>query len=335
MMAGSRGAATSRPGAGAAPPPRLTFAGLEAGGTKFVCLIGSGPDDIVADHRVDTTDPAHTLAACLAFFRAHATGPRAPIGLGIAAFGPLELRPNQPRYGSITATPKPLWSNIDLVGPLARGLGLPVALETDVNAAAIAEGRWGAARGLRTFLYVTVGTGIGGGSIANGSVVRGLIHPEMGHVFVPRHPDDPYRGGCRFHRDCLEGMASGAALQDRFGRRGEALTGTDLERARTLIAFYLAAGLRSFTYVAVPERIVLGGGVAAMPGLLPRLRAELVRQLAGYPGLPEHAQPAFVRRAALGGRAGALGALALGEQAAQAAGATCPRHLPHARGRPS
>jgi fructokinase len=220
-------------------------------------------------------------------------------------------------YGFIKSTPKLGWSHTDIAGHFYKELGIPVGLDTDVNGAALGEGRAGAARGLSTFVYVTVGTGVGGGAVINGEVARGLVHAEMGHVVVPRLPGDDYPGGCDFHADCLEGMASGPALAARWGRPAEELAGGDLSDAVELEAFYLAAGLRNVIYTIAPERIVLGGGVSQLPNLLTRIRVRLQQTLAGYPGLAEHEAADFVVGAALGGRAGATGALVLAEMAAR------------------
>jgi len=292
------------------------FGGIEAGGTKFVCVIGTGPDDIGEPLRIDVTGPAETLEAALGFFRrAVAAGTRLD-AIGIGSFGPVELRRGHPRYGSITTTPKPGWSGTDVVGPFAVAFGVPVGFDTDVNAAALAEGRWGAARGLGSFVYLTLGTGIGGGAVVEGRLLHGLGHPEMGHVAVPRRPGDRFEGACPFHGDCFEGMASGPAVAARFGRRAEHLEGADRAAAADLVGFYLAAGVRSLVYVLAPERVVVGGGLSGMPGVVAAARAQLRAQLAGYPGLEEHAGSEFLVPAMLGGRAGPAGTLILAEQAA-------------------
>lgn len=289
--------------------------GIEAGGTKFVCVIGTPPGGIVREARFPTRDPAATLADAIAFFRDAAADGLPVAALGVASFGPVELRPGHPRRGWITTTPKPGWSDTDLSGPLGAALGVPVVVDTDVNGAALAEGRWGAARGLGTFVYVTVGTGIGGGAVVAGAPVHGLPHPEMGHVSVARLPGDDFPGVCPFHGDCLEGMACGPAMAARWGRPAQDLTGDDRARAVEIEAHYLAAGLRNVVYALAPERIVVGGGVAAMPGLVPALRTRLADALAGYPGAPEHAGEGFVVPPGLGDGAGAAGALALAEAA--------------------
>ncbi|MFG3529915.1 ROK family protein [Streptomyces sp. NPDC047917] len=292
---------------------------IESGGTKFVCLVGSAPDRIEAETRFPTGEPGPTLARAIAFFQetAAATGPLDAIG--IASFGPLELRPGHAKFGHLAATPKPGWTGVDVAGPVAAALGVPVGIDTDVNGAALGEGRWGAARGLDTYVYLTVGTGIGGGAVIGGKVVSGLIHTEMGHLAVPRIAGDAFRGSCPFHEDCWEGLAGGEAMSIRWGSPAEELTGDTLREALRLEAAYLAAGLRNIVYTVAPQRIVIGGGITELPGLFPLLRAELTATLAGYPGLPEHAAEYFVVPARLGRLAGPAGGLVLAAGAAAAA----------------
>jgi fructokinase len=298
------------------------FGGVEAGGTKFVCLIGTGPDDIGETQRIDVTSPTNTLGAALRFFRRAVDSGRRVDAIGIGSFGPIELRRDRPRYGWITTTPKPGWSGTDVVRPFADAFGIPIGFDTDVNAAALAEGRWGAARGLGSFVYLTLGTGVGGGAMVDGKPLHGLVHPEMGHVTVPRYPGDRFDGTCPFHGDCFEGLASGPAIAARFGRRAELLEGGDREAAARLAGFYLAAGVRSIVYALAPERVVIGGGLSQMPGVLAAARAELRGQLKGYPGLPEHHEKEFLVPAHLRGMAGPAGTLILAEQALHAAGNT-------------
>src|SRR3989454_7823124 len=214
------------------------YAGLEAGGTKCVCAVGTGPDDLRACTQFATTTPSETIARAVAFFEAYRSRLMA---LGIASFGPLDPHPNSASFGFITSTPKPGWAHTDLAGTLSRALSLPVAFDTDVNAAAFAEQRWGAAQGLDTFLYVTVGTGIGGGAMVNGRLLHGLLHPEMGHIRIPHDlKSDSYPGSCPFHGDCLEGLASGPAMQQRWGMPPEGLPAN--HAAWVLEAHYLALG---------------------------------------------------------------------------------------------
>jgi fructokinase len=295
----------------------VRWGAVEAGGTKVICLVGSDPDHIVAQTRIPTGEPAETLAQVLAFLRQEVAtgGPLAAIG--VTSFGPLELRRSHPRYGFITTSPKPGWCDVDMVGPFRSALGVPVGFDTDVNGAALGEGRWGAARGLDTFVYLTVGTGIGAGAVVDGRIIHGLGHPEMGHLSVPRQPGDDFAGNCPFHTNCWEGMASGAAIAARWGCPAEQLDGDELPAAVALEAAYLAAGLRNIVYPIAPQRIVIGGGVTGLPGLFPLVRAKLVEALAGYPGLPEHAADDFIVPAALGSLAGPAGALVLADRASQ------------------
>lgn len=286
--------------------------GLEAGGTKCVAAVGTGPGDIRAEARVPTTTPAETLAALVAFFHeaVAAHGPLAAVGVG--TFGPVDLRHDSPTFGQITTTPKAGWAWTDVVGPFHAALGVPVAIDTDVNAAALAEWRHGAARGVDSVLYLTVGTGIGGGAIVNGRPLHGLVHPEMGHVRVPhnRHVDH-FEGVCPFHADCLEGLASGPAMAARWECPAEDLPPD--HRAWDLEAQYLALALQGFVCTLSPDRIVIGGGVGSAPGLLAKVRIELAELLNGYiqaPAVLEHLDD-YVVAPGLGDRAGVVGALEL------------------------
>jgi fructokinase len=286
-------------------PRTLRFGGVEAGGTKWLCVVGRGTD-VHAEVRVPTTTPAATLDAVVRFFHEQqaALGPIA--GFGIGSFGPVDLHPGSPRFGSITATPKPGFS---------RAFGVPVAFDTDVNAAALGEWRHGAAQHLDTVLYLTVGTGIGGGGLVRGELLHGLIHPEMGHVLVPHdRVADPFVGACPFHGDCLEGLASGPAMAARWGVSPDALPAD--HPAWALEARYLALALHGFVCTISPQRIVVGGGVMEQPYLLPRVRQELGRLLNGYIQAPEllTGLDRYVVAPALGRRAGAVGALVMAER---------------------
>lgn len=282
-----------------------TFAGIEAGGTKFVCVVGSGPENIVDRVRIDTTDPETTLAACLEFFDGHAGF----ASLGIAAFGPLELRPNHPQYGHVTTTPKPGWGQSDLVGPFRDRYGVPVSLDTDVNGAAMAESRWGAGVGFSNIVYLTVGTGIGGGALVDGHPIHGLVHSEMGHVSVERIAGDTFPGSCPFHGDCLEGLACGPAIADRWGRPAEEL-GDIIDQVVDIEARTLASGVRQIVYVLAPELVIVGGGVSKLPGLHGAIQQALITEMAEYGVLAGH-RDEFVVAPGLGDDAGVAGALAL------------------------
>lgn len=289
------------------------WGGIEAGGTKFICAIGTEPGDVRARKQIDTTTPQETLAKCIGFFRENAGGGDLLAGVGIGSFGPLDPNPASPTFGYITSTPKPGWANTDFAGTIGRALGVPVAFDTDVNAAGLGEHRWGAARELDTFIYLTIGTGIGGGGLANGKLMHGLVHPEMGHIRIPHDVDDPYPGYCPYHRDCLEGLAAGPAIEGRWGQRGETLPPD--HRAWLLEAHYLALGLMNLIVTLSPQRVIMGGGVMAQPGLLARVRAEVQKLLNGYikaPAVLERIDQ-YIVAPALGKDAGVLGAIALAE----------------------
>lgn len=288
------------------------YAGLEAGGTKFNCVVGAGPDDIRAETRIPTTTPEATVREALEFFRAQRAALGPLTAAGVASFGPVDLDPASATYGFITSTPKPGWAHTDIVGPVRQALGVPVQFDTDVNAAALGEGRWGAAQGLDHFIYLTVGTGIGGGGLVGGAMLHGLVHPEMGHVRIPHdRTADPYEGHCPFHGDCLEGLACGPAMNARWGRPAEELP--DDHPAWALEARYLALALNDFVCTLSPRRIILGGGVMERLSLFPRIHRELQSLLNGYVQAPQITTyiDRYVVPPAFGPRAGLIGALAL------------------------
>jgi fructokinase len=293
------------------------YAGIEAGGTKFVCVLGEEPDAIVAEERIETTTPAETIKRALAFFRRHAGG-QSLAALGIGSFGPIDLSPVSPTYGHLTTTPKPGWARVDLCTPFREELRVPVVFDTDVNAAAFGEYYWiSENRVLDPLLYVTIGTGIGVGAIVNGKPLRGLIHPEAGHMMLPHDPlADPFRGVCPYHGDCWEGLASGPALESRWGCRSETLASD--HPAWVLEVHYLAVGVTNLIYCLSPRRVILGGGVMQHPGLLERVRSEIRHCLAGYLQSDRIAREIdrLIVPPALGTRSGALGALALARTAA-------------------
>ena len=294
----------------------MLFGGIEAGGTKCVAIVGTGPDDVRAEVRVPTTSPGETLGALVRFFEAQRDthGPLDAIGIG--SFGPVDLRTDSPRWGWITSTPKPGWADTDVAGPFRQAFGVPVGFDTDVNAAALGEWRHGAARGLDTFVYLTVGTGIGGGGMVGGRMLHGLVHPEMGHVRVPHDRGaDPFAGSCPFHGDCLEGLASGPAMAARWGQPADTLPSG--HPAWALEARYLAAALHGIVCTVSPQRLILGGGVMSESSLLRLVRAELARGLNGYIQAPELSGRLddYVVAPGLGSRSGVIGALVLAEHA--------------------
>jgi fructokinase len=293
------------------------FGGIEAGGTKFVCVVGTGPDDIRASDRFSTTTPEVTLGRVIEFFRGQEALHGSLAAIGIGAFGPLDPNPHSSTFGHITSTPKPGWANVDFVGRLRQVFDVPMGFDTDVNAAALAEGRWGAARGLDTFVYLTIGTGIGGGAMVNGHLLHGMIHPEMGHMLLRRDPQvDTYGGFCPFHVDCFEGLAAGPAIEKRWGQRAETLAAD--HPAWALEAHYLALGVVNLVVALSPQRVVMGGGVMEQPQLFPLVRAKVQTLLNGYVRSPQITDQIdeYIVAPALGGRAGVLGAIALAGQAA-------------------
>ena len=294
----------------------MRYGGIEAGGTKWVCAVADRPAELLKTEAFPTTGPGETVRRAVRFFTENG-----PVGaLGVGAFGPVDIRPASPTWGTITTTPKPGWADTDLVAPLRAGLGVPIALDTDVNAAALGEWRQGAAAGLDTFCYITVGTGIGGGAVAGGRIVHGLLHPEFGHMRIPHdRARDPFDGICPYHGDCLEGLASGEAIRQRWGRAGQELSGS---AAWELEAEYLALALVNVICVLSPQRIIIGGGVAKQPRLLPLARQRVRALLAGYLRAPELTEPDAIERyivpPGLGDGSGVIGAIELALDAAAA-----------------
>ncbi len=288
------------------------FGGIEAGGTKFVCMLGSDPHDLRAEKRFPTTNPVETIQEALDFFAPYAQkGDLAAVG--IASFGPLDLNLASPTYGYITTTPKPGWQQVDLCGAIQRGLAVPVAFDTDVNVAAFGEQYWiPENRSLDPFLYMTVGTGIGVGVIVNSYPLHGLIHGEAGHFAIPHDwQRDPFPGVCPFHGDCLEGLASGMAMQKRWGQAAETLP--DAHPAWDLEAEYIAVALANLVYAYSPQRIILGGGVPQHPGFHRSVRSKILQKLNGYIHAPLILDKIdeYIVPPALGNRSGGLGAMAM------------------------
>jgi fructokinase len=289
----------------------MIYGGIEAGGSKWVCATGTGPDDLQQAVAFATTEPDETIARAADFFSRN--GAIAAIGIG--SFGPIDINRTSPTWGRITTTPKPGWANTEVVAALRNALDLPIAFDTDVNAAALGEHRWGAAVGLETFCYVTVGTGIGGGGIANGNLMHGLLHPEFGHMRIPHdRKRDPFDGACPYHGDCFEGLASGDALRARWGRSPEEIAD---ETAWLLEAEYLALGLQNVICTLSPQKIIVGGGVMKEPALLPLVRSRVQALASGYFDAPElgAAIDEYIIPPALGDRAGVLGAFELARRA--------------------
>jgi fructokinase len=289
------------------------YGGIEAGGTKFVCAIGNGPDDILAEIRFATTSPEETLGQAVAFFRQYWNDFRLE-AIGIACFGPVDLNLNSSTYGFITKTPKPGWSETNIVDFFVDTFGIPVGFDTDVNGALLGEYRWGAVQGIANSIYLTIGTGIGGGSIVNGELVHVFVHPEMGHMRLYHDPkQDPFKGWCPFHGDCFEGLACGPAVEARWGQKANALAPD--HPAWELEAGYIAQALHNLICVLSPERIVLGGGIMNQSQLFPMVRQKVKKSLNGY---VDHRTilrdiDTYILPPSLGNQAGILGAIALAQ----------------------
>jgi fructokinase len=297
------------------PSPKL-LAGVELGGTKCVCILGTGPDDVRAVERLGTGEREDTLRQIEAVLERWRPQHGAVRALGIASFGPIDLRADSSTFGFITSTTKPGWRNTDVAQRLGKHLGVPVGFDTDVNGAALAEGRWGAGRGLDDFAYVTVGTGIGVGTIVRGRSIFGMNHTELGHIRVARKPGDTFAGMCPFHGDCIEGLASGPAIEARTGKPASQLPPD--HPAWDFVAHGLAQLLHTMVLTTAPQRIFLGGGVmGGQAHLFERIQQELKRSLNGYVEAPELDQgiAQFIVPPGLGTMAGPLGALALAADA--------------------
>lgn len=304
----------------ASPPtarsPRGLLAGVELGGTKCVCTLARGPGDIVDQRSIPTTVPSETLPAIVAvldrWWSEHGFE-----AIGIASFGPIDLDPRSPSFGRILATTKANWPGADICGTLSAGFGVPVAFDTDVNGAALAEMRWGCAKGLEDFAYITVGTGVGVGLVVHGRPSRGIGHSELGHVRVPRLAGDQAPSVCSFHDDCIEGLASGSALVSRLGGRKVADLAAD-DPVWEPIVHTLALLCHALVCGTGPLRIAIGGGVlSGQPHLLPRIEAALLTSLNGY--VPVPTAGGYVVAPALGALAGPMGSIALAVDAASLA----------------
>ena len=295
-------------------PIKKRFGGIEAGGTKFVCVVASGPGQIVDEIRFKTTTPEETLGRAIQFFQPFVDSAQVR-AIGVGAFGPLDLNPKSPTYGFITATPKPGWSNTNVLGTLQQALKIKIALDMDVNTAALGEYLWGASKGCDPSLYLTVGTGIGGGYIVNGRPLIGLLNLEMGHVRIPHSRElDPFPGNCPFHGDCFEGLASGPAIEKRLGVAGVVVPEDD--PFWDIEADYIASALMNYVLTLSPKKIILGGGVMQREFLFPKVRKRVRELLNGYvasKSLMENIDD-YILPPGLGNQAGSLGAIALAMQ---------------------
>jgi fructokinase len=291
------------------------YAGVEAGGTKFNCIVASDPNNILAEIRIPTTTPEETLPQVVQFLNQVKKEQVIELeSAGLGFFGPICLDRESTHYGSITSTPKLAWRNTQVVDYFEKNLGIPAAFDTDVTAAALGEGKWGNAQGCKNFLYITIGTGIGGGIINDGKPLHGVIHPEVGHMFLPHdHTQDPFAGICPSHKDCWEGLASGPSIKARWGQPAETLPAN--HPAWQLEADYIAYALSNLILSFSPERILLGGGVMKIAGLIDQVREKTMAYLNGYVQNERMLQEPnqFIQLPGLGDRAGELGAIALAQ----------------------
>ena len=254
----------------------MILGALEAGGTKMVCSVGTPEGEVLKQVSFPTTSPEETMPKIIGFFKEEKVE-----AVGIGCFGPLDLNPKSETYGYITTTPKLAWANYPIVAEFEKALGVPVGFDTDVNAAALGEATWGCTKDVDNSIYITIGTGVGVGVIANGKPYHGMIHPEGGHILLQRHPNDPMVGsGCPFHENCLEGLAAGPSLEKRWGVKGAELS----ERMEVweMEAWYIGQAITNYIMILSPERIICGGGVMHQPCLLPLIRQEVARQMNGY-----------------------------------------------------
>ena len=284
-------------------PKSSLYGGIELGGTKTLVAVGRTDGVIVSRATLPTCAPDRLIPDILGFFEA-ANCELA--GIGVGAFGPIVIDPAAANFGQLLETNKPGWSRFDLVGALVEGLGRPVSLLTDVGAAAIGEAHLGALRSARLGVYLTVGTGIGGALVVDGKVLPAMLHPEMGHISLQRHPGDTLASTCRFHANCAEGLAAGPAILERFGQSLSHFVPGGPEHS--LVADYLGQLCANLVFTLSPHRIVIGGGVGKTPGLLPQIQSAMLRHLGGY-ALSALDRPDFICSPELGQDAGIVGAL--------------------------
>lgn len=253
----------------------MVLGSIEAGGTKFVCAVGDENGNIIEQVKFLTTTPEETMQKITAWFQ-----PKKVDAVGIACFGPIDLHPSSKTYGAITTTPKPGWQNYNIVNAVKNALHVPVGFDTDVNGSLLGEVTWGSAKGLSDVVYITIGTGIGAGILTNGKPLHGMLHPEAGHILIPVRKDDTFKGVCPYHGTCFEGLASGPAIEKRWGKPGnELLNNADVW---DLEAFYIAEAVSIYIGTLSPQRIILGGGVMHQEQLFPLIRQKTTEMIHGY-----------------------------------------------------
>ena len=282
------------------------LAGIEAGGTKMVCAVSDAELNLKGSAVFPTTTPQETIAEIINYFRKFDID-----AVGIGSFGPIDLNPKSPTYGYITKTPKTGWSDFDFVGVFKKAFGVPVGFDTDVNAAILGEVYKGAAYGCNNAIYITIGTGVGVGVYCNGGLVHGLVHPEAGHILLNRHPEDSFEGSCPFHKNCVEGMASGPAIEKRWGKSPKLLIEND--KVWELEAYYIAQAVASYILTYSPEKVILWGGVMHQDKLFDMVRSNVKEILNGYvhSEMVDSKIDQYIVKPALGEKPGITGALCL------------------------
>ncbi|WP_313182635.1 ROK family protein [Lacrimispora sp.] len=253
----------------------MLFGALEAGGTKMVLAVGNENGEILEQVSIPTETPAITIPNIIAYFK-----DKNIEALGIGSFGPIDLDRNSSTYGYITSTPKLAWANFDLVGAIKKELQIPIGFDTDVNASALGEATWGSTKGLKSCIYITIGTGVGVGVYQNGQLLHGMLHPEAGHILLSKHPEDSFTGSCPYHQNCFEGLAAGPAIEKRWSKKAIELK--DEQKVWELEAYYIAQALANYILTLSPHRIVLGGGVMHQEQLFPMIRTKVKEFLNGY-----------------------------------------------------
>jgi fructokinase len=286
------------------------MAAVEAGGTKFNCGLGDENGNIIDQVSIPTTTPEETMKKVIEYFKDKEFDV-----MGVGSFGPIDPIKGSKTYGHITKTPKAYWSDYNLIGELKKHFDVPMEFDTDVNGAALAEAWWGAGKGFKNVMYITVGTGIGAGATVDGKMLQGLTHPEMGHISVKRHPEDTFEGTCSFHGDCLEGMAAGPAIEKRWGKKGIELA--EDNRVWEMEAYYLSQALVNYILILSPEKIIMGGGVMKQKQLFPLIHKNVKEMLNGYVDKKEILEDIenYIIYPGLGDYAGFIGSFALGKLA--------------------
>ncbi|GER74051.1 ROK family protein [Weizmannia acidilactici] len=285
----------------------MLLGAIETGGTKFVAAVGNEHGEVIEEITIPTTTPDETMPKIFQFLNQYKIE-----GIGVGSFGPIDVNRQSPTYGFITTTPKLSWRHYNFVGALKEKFSVPVAWTTDVNVAGYGEYKLGNAKGTESCLYLTIGTGIGGGFIQSGKILNAYGHPEMGHLLVKRHPDDQFEGMCLYHHDCLEGLASGPAVEKRWGKKGVELSTNP--KVWELEAYYIAQALVSYTLVLRPERIILGGGIMNQKQIFQFIRQQFKEMLNGYVDVPDVEK--YIQPVGLQNKAGIIGGLLLAKEEA-------------------